>query len=303
MSLLVATRGLPASGKTTYGRKWVAQDRAHRARVNRDDLRNMLDDGIFIKGVTEPRIVAARDAAILGLLERGLDVICDDTNLRQRVVQDLLRLATRARAGFEVVDLTHVPLEVCIERDSLRTDKFKVGRQVIEDLHKQFLAGRKMPLPLPQEDQCAQDPDLYQRVSGARIILVDVDGTIALKGARSAYDESRVHEDRPNMPVIELIRYLYASGNQIIYMSGRTEACREATIAWIDKYVSLPFLGIFMRSVGDKRKDAVVKKELFDAHIRNFYDVFMVLDDRDQVVKMWRRVLGLPTMQVAEGNF
>ena len=33
------------------------------------------------------------------------------------------------------------------------------------------------------------------------------------------------------------------------------------------------------------------------------YDVAGVLDDRDQVVKMWRNELGLTCLQVAEGNF
>ena len=165
MSKLIITRGLPASGKTTYGRKWVAQSRAHRARVNRDDLRTMLDDGVFVKGVTEPRIVMIRDAAILALLER-LDVICDDTNLPQRVVTDLARLAPQAQAEFEVVDFTHVPLGICVDRDALRQDKPPVGRQVIEGMHNQFLAGRNLPLPLPQKHDDDLVPDLYQRIPG-----------------------------------------------------------------------------------------------------------------------------------------
>ena len=44
MTALVITRGLPGSGKTTYARAWVAEDREHRARVNRDDIRQMLGD-------------------------------------------------------------------------------------------------------------------------------------------------------------------------------------------------------------------------------------------------------------------
>lgn len=127
MATLVITRGLPGCGKTTYARAWVTEDREHRARVNRDDIRAMLDHGEFVKGVTEPRVLAARDALILALLGKGLDVICDDTNLPQRTARDLARLAKRARAGFEVVDLTGVPWEECIQRDAARTDKHPVG--------------------------------------------------------------------------------------------------------------------------------------------------------------------------------
>ena len=37
-------------------------------------------------------------------------------------------------------------------------------------------------------------------------------------------------------------------------------------------------------------------------HIEPFYDVLCVLDDRDQVVRMWRH-RGLTCLQVAPGNF
>lgn len=42
--------------------------------------------------------------------------------------------------------------------------------------------------------------------------------------------------------------------------------------------------------------------ELFDRHARDEYRVLVVLDDRKQVVDMWRS-LGLTCLQVAEGNF
>jgi hypothetical protein len=50
------------------------------------------------------------------------------------------------------------------------------------------------------------------------------------------------------------------------------------------------------------RKDAIVKRELFDAHVRGTWNVNFVLDDRQQVVDMWRG-LGLVCLQVAPGDF
>ena len=58
-----------------------------------------------------------------------------------------------------------------------------------------------------------------------------------------------------------------------------------------------------MRRRDDSRKDSVVKRELFDAHIRGRYFVELVLDDRDQVVSLWRRDLGLTCLQVDYGDF
>jgi hypothetical protein len=57
-----------------------------------------------------------------------------------------------------------------------------------------------------------------------------------------------------------------------------------------------------MRRAGDRRKDWVVKSELYREHIEPRYDVLLVLDDRDQVVRAWRG-LGLTVFQVAEGDF
>ena len=51
-----------------------------------------------------------------------------------------------------------------------------------------------------------------------------------------------------------------------------------------------------------KRQDAVVKREMFDAHIRDRYRVPYVIDDRNQVVNMWLSP-GLTVLQVADGDF
>jgi len=59
---------------------------------------------------------------------------------------------------------------------------------------------------------------------------------------------------------------------------------------------------LLMRAAGDSRRDSIVKREIFDARIRDVWQVKGVLDDRDQVVRMWR-ALGLTCVQVAPGDF
>jgi predicted kinase len=148
MTVLVITRGLPGAGKTTRALAWVAEDRAGRARVNRDDLRAMLHDGVWRGSDTEGQVVAARDAVITALLRSGIDVVSDDTNLRTAAVRDLARLALACDAGFVVWDMTDVPLDVCIERDGGR--ERSVGERRIVEMHRRYLAGRGYPLPLPR---------------------------------------------------------------------------------------------------------------------------------------------------------
>lgn len=302
MPTLHITRGLPGSGKTYWAGTWTAEDPKHRVRVNRDDLRDMLDDGRFIHGVTEQRVIAARDASILALLRKGVDVVCDDTNLKQRVMRDLAKLAKQAGAELEVHDFTDVPVELCIDRDDARDRT--VGEQVIRDMHARFLNGRALPLPMPEDPADASDgPRRYEPKAGKpRAVLVDIDGTVALMQGRSPYDETRVHEDQPNHPIRQVVWALNAAGYRIVFLSGRTEACREATEEWLATHLALPYHGPFMRPVGDTRKDSIVKAELFDRHVRDNYDVTCVLDDRRQVVDMWR-AMGLTVLQVAEGDF
>ena len=43
-------------------------------------------------------------------------------------------------------------------------------------------------------------------------------------------------------------------------------------------------------------------KEIYDNELKGKYNIKFIVDDRDQVVKMWRS-LGLTVLQCAEGNF
>ncbi len=136
-----------------------------------------------------------------------------------------------------------------------------------------------------------------------RVVLVDIDGTLALRtGDRSPYDWDRVGEDEPNPPVIELVQIIHAAGrHRIILMSGRDERCRWQTEMWLHAQ-QVPFDELHMRAVKDNRKDSIVKEELYRQHVEGKFDVAWVVDDRRQVVEMWRS-LGLTVLQCAEGDF
>jgi hypothetical protein len=134
-------------------------------------------------------------------------------------------------------------------------------------------------------------------------VIVDIDGTLALRtGDRSPFDWERVGEDVPNQPIIGLTWILTRTGKYwIILVSGRDEVCRPETEAWLkDKGVT--FDRLYMRPKGNYEKDSVIKERLYLEFIAPEFQVDFVLDDRDQVVRMWRS-LGLTTLQVAEGDF
>ncbi|MBB5872024.1 putative kinase [Allocatelliglobosispora scoriae] len=292
MSTLTITRGLPGSGKTTWAK---AQPGA--VRVNRDELRLMLHGGRVGTGTAEVQVTRASRAAIEALLRAGTDVICDDTNLRARVVRELAELAASAGAGVVVEDFTGVPVEVCVERDAGRPEP--VGEAVIRGMHQRYLAGKRGPLTLMEPQAVAvYTPDPTKPSA----IMVDLDGTVAIIGDRSPYDAHRAHVDLPNTPVITAVRAMHAAGHVVIYCSGRTDDSRAVTEKWLAEHVGVPYEALHMRATGDTRKDSIVKTEFFNERIRDHYQVVAVFDDRNQVVRAWRD-LGLTVFQVAEGNF
>ncbi len=134
--------------------------------------------------------------------------------------------------------------------------------------------------------------------------IVDIDGTVALRGERGPYDWARVGEDKPNGPVIAVVQALIRDGHEIRYVSGRMEQCRDDTVAWLREHVASATLptDLFMRPDGDYTPDDKLKRAIYETQIRDRWDVTGVIDDRARVVAMWRS-LGLTCLAAAEGNF
>jgi hypothetical protein len=136
--------------------------------------------------------------------------------------------------------------------------------------------------------------------------IVDIDGTLALRGERGPYDWDHVGEDQPNTPTIEIVQALAAAGHEIIVVSGRMECCRTETIQWLADH-KVPFSQLYMRPDGIRQKDAAVKNAFLNSivHLLQLQEKpikLRVLDDRDQCVQMWRDQ-GIFCAQVAPGNF
>jgi predicted kinase len=295
---LLITRGLPASGKTTFARK--LQPRV--VRVNRDDLRRLLHGRRLYTQWAEGQVTAVQRATVEALLRAKADVIVDDTNLRARTVREWAELAARCQATFEVHDFTDVPLDECLRRDATRPDEERVGEEGIRRMFARYLQGRNLPLPVPYVEPGGPGVVHEPPPELPPAVLVDIDGTVALINGRDPYDLHRVGEDIPNHAVIAAVRAMYAAGHAIVFCTGRNEWCRDETEAWLDLHVGVPYEGLFMRADGDSRRDAVVKEEIFERRIRDRWRVVGVFDDRQAVVRMWR-ALGLTVFQVAEGDF
>lgn len=301
---LVIYRGLPGSGKTTRAEGFVGSYGGRLA--GRDHFRKLL--GFYGIGTAkqEAEVTELQERVILAGLRAGQDVHVDDMNLRDKYVKRLMALAHSVDAGYWTHDLTNVPLETCLVRNANRAVG-RVSAEVIRSLHKRFVQGKGYPLPEPQDSFYELKrltpepyvPDLWKPSAA----LIDIDGTVALhKGVRGDHEYDKVKRDLPNPPVIETVKALIYRGVEPIFISGRPDSCEDDTRMWIGDNLGLVGLKLFMRQTGDGRPDWLVKLEIFDQQIRHNYNVRLCLDDRDQVVRMYRE-LGLTVLQVAPGNF
>jgi predicted kinase len=299
---VIVLRGLPASGKSTWSKRVVDEYPAGSVvRINNDDLCAMLygqsrgggdNTGEFLASVRERLLDAALANPDVRL------ILVDNTNLANKNLTATFKTAHKAKATMTVEDrFLSVPVEECRRRNAIRENP--VPDQVITKMASQAsrLGKWNPPEVLPQLEPYHNDRALPP------VTIVDVDGTLAnMSPDRSPFEWHKVGLDTPNTAVVTMVREMIGNGRNVKIFSGRSEACRTETQTWLDKYVS-PGLELHMRPEKDNRPDSFVKLDLFNSVIRDKHSVDVVIDDRDQVIDLWRRKLGLPTFQVADGDF
>ena len=307
MKTILILRGLPASGKSTFARKLIDENKGAWKRLNKDEIRAMLDNSHHSSS-NEKFVERMRDFMLFEALKEGKSVVIDDTNLSNRPVERIQKVIERYEKDTgEVVKIEfktmETSLEECLARDEMREKK--VGRDVIMRMYNDHLAKDKLPTNSSKKEiELSKRGPHYQPQDETlpHSILCDLDGTLAIIHNRSPFDAVRCETDLLNVPIAEILKNYASIGVKIILMSGRDEAARRPTTNWL-AYNRIPYNALFMRATGDVRKDSVIKKELYEAHINGQYFVKFVLDDRNQVVDLWRLELGLPCLQVNYGDF
>ena len=275
MSKMIIMRGLPASGKSTRAEEIMLAD-GNAVRINKDLLRKMLHFGKFTGKNEKLTRDAARELALM-FLKQKKNVIIDDTSLNPGVMQSWRDLANGI-AKVEVIDMTDVPVEECVRRDVDRQDS--VGSVVIKNMALRY--GIKQ-----------FNPD--------SVVICDIDGTISDTTHRLHYVNvpegqkkdwkgffSEIENDPVRTDVMNMLIEYYNEGKTIIFMSGRPEQYREATLRWLAKYSMTFAYTVIMRRDGDKRPDTETKKELFEQHFPDKWVIHVVLDDRPSIVRLWR---------------
>lgn len=268
MKIVTILKGLPASGKSTWAKQMVKDNKGSIKRINKDDLRNMLDVSVWSRD-NEKFILNVRDDLILKSLEAGKHVIVDDTNLHPKH-EERIRKLVKGKAKV-VVHNFDVDVEECIARDLKRTAS--VGEKVIRDMYSKFLK------PEDTTEKYVGNPE------NPPAYIFDIDGTLALMKDRSPYDWHRVGEDDLNIPVAGILSDVRYADVKIIIFTGRDGVCKKDTLDWLRAY-NIAFDYFDIRPEGNTEKDSIVKKRMFDK-IKDKYNVIGVFDDRKQVKQMW----------------
>lgn len=275
----IITIGISASGKSTWAYKFK-RDNNEYTLFERDLYRKYMvyqKKGIASADFQwkdwnwkwEPEITERISEAMWESAQREEDMIISDTNLNPKYRETLIERLTKAGYEIEIKEFP-ISLEEAWKRDESRP--CSVGREAVYKQYQQWLVYK------------GQEKHVHKGGLPSAI-LVDIDGTLAHMNGRSPFEWGRVGEDNVDIAVRSIVNNSDESF-KVILLSGRDSVCRDETTAWLMDY-SVYFNVLHMRKEGDMRPDTVVKKEIYDEHIKDKFNVIFAIEDRPCMVRLW----------------
>jgi predicted kinase len=305
MPKLIMLVGPPGSGKSTWAKNQIANGGdlgAECAYINQDSQGKFQHRENF------------REA-----LRLGKDIILDRMNFNKVQRSEYLE---QARAlGYEVdIHVFHVPYAECFKRASAR-----LGHETIHDTETAEKAIRFFFKSYERVEDWEADKVVRHYMEGDKpfAIVCDLDGTLCNVEHRRHHVRTEgkkknwmafmdgIKDDTVNLWCEDLLNR-FGQDYKIVYCSGRGHEQWQPTVDWLNKNDLLDFsnqfldwenkASLYMRMSGDSRQDNVVKEIILDFEILTRYTPYFMIDDRTQVVSMWRK-RGFTCLQCDEGNF
>lgn len=294
---IIVLQGPPACGKSTYARELHKQNQNY-VIVSRDNIREARGD--YWIPAQEDYISAIEEYQVCTALDMELTPVIDATNLNQKTLEKWERIAVAKGATLDIREMEIPTFEEALERDKKR--ERPVGYSVMKKFYSQHYPH------LMEESR-----NMKKFTGKPKVVIVDIDGTIALRGPRHIFDYKNVHTDKPDFRLTSFLREILGETEyKIVFLTGRDEECRDVTVEWLEKHFYSQVLynnripetnwALYMRPHGNNRPDFEVKRDIYKEKIEPWYDVAAVFEDRDQCVDMWRDE-GLLCLQPARGNF
>lgn len=307
MRTIYITYGPPLSGKTTFS-KMINKYDPNIKIISRDIIRDNLND--HSNNFEIENVITKIEESYISSLIKHYDIICDNTFSKIEFIRKLIKLIQKNKINvkLKLIDFSDIPLDVLYER-SFERDR-KVPSDVIKKIYNRCKQNQKNVIKIIEEFNSfplhqLQTNNVIKKIpisSSNNALIVDIDGTLSHSvGLRGPFEYHKVINDDID-EIIKHIVIIYRSlGYNIIIISGRDDSCYSMTSDWLNKY-NVPYDFLYMRKTGDFRKDSVIKKEIYEKYIKNNFNVLFCLDDRNQVVEMWREI-GIKCLQVQDGDF
>ena len=308
MRNIYITYGPPLSGKTTFTSLITKYDSDIKI-ISRDIIRDNLKDHSNLPEI-EKIITKIEESYIINLIKHH-DLILDNTYSKISYIKDLIKIIVKSKTKdvkLHLIDFTDVPLDVLLTR--LIDRERKVPIDVIKKMHNRCKQNWKEIKKVIYDfnNQLGISHNTENIISKIKIndlqkaIIVDIDGTLSHSGGiRTPFEYDKVIDDDIDEIIKHIVIVYRSIGYKVIIVSGREDICYDMTRDWLNKH-NAPYDFMYMRKRGDFRKDAIVKKEIYDKYIKNTFNILFCLDDRNQVVDMWREI-GIKCLQVQDGNF
>lgn len=290
---IILTVGISGSGKTRWAEAFVAKNPLF-VNINRDDCRVYAHCGMDEDAYNSYRFSDSKEDIVTDIcmiqvnhaLSVGKGVVISDTNLNPAIRDFWKRVAEDKGVPYEEIsfDLT---LHECIRNNRRRHRT--LPDKLLRDQYLRFRLYKGMPTYIPDETK-------------PNAIICDLDGTLFHMTERKPFEFERVDEDYVDTTVLNILKDHIARGYKILIFTGREDigTCREKTLAMLKEH-GVEFAEFDMRPFKCHDSDVLVKERML-WKIADQYNIEFAIDDRDQVVGLWRS-LGIKCLQVEYGDF
>lgn len=282
--------GPPGSGKSTIAKNFIYENTVY---VNQDSQAKEGHWKIFQNA-----------------LENNKDIVVDRMSFSKEQRERYL-LPAKIKNYQSKILVVHESFKTCFDRCIARTNHETIKDEKDASKALNFFFTKYERVEDSEADEVVR---LWPKDPKPKVVVFDIDGTMANIDHRLKYVKTdgkkdwknffgELKNDKINEWCRDLLNILDTK-YQTVFCSGRPDDHRQATVDWLNANDIYPFMyqHLFMRRRGDFRQDYIIKEVILDFELLTRYDVHMIIDDRQQVVDMYRN-RGYTVLQCAKGEF
>lgn len=298
MAKLTLMVGPPGSGKSTFAK----------------DPYNFLGDVFYVNQDSQGK--QGHQELFREALHLNMNIVVDRMGFNKQQRANYL-LEAKAKGYETEIIVLHQPYAVCLDRVLKRIGNHetivdeKGARSALQTFFTKY--------ERPEAGEADTIKFLYPDGPKERVIICDLDGTLCNVEHRRHHvrltDEeiaagkkknwtkffAGIPQDTVNEWCKDIIVSFAEFGVSTVFCSGRGDNERKATQEWLD-YNGFGHQELYMRNRHDSRRDDVVKEIILDFELLTRYVPYFMIDDRQQVVDMWRK-RGFTCLQCDVGDF